>query len=69
MKRLFRFVKALWKYILYGHRVSFDLFKTRIICCSLCKNLNKERWVCSICGCYVVKKTQMNTEECPIKRW
>lgn len=69
MKRIFRFLKALWRYILYGHRVSFDLFTTRINCCSSCKHLNKDKWMCNICGCYVVKKTQMDTEECPIKRW
>lgn len=69
MKRIFRFLKALWRYILYGNRVSFNTFSKRINLCSSCENLDRDKWKCNICGCYVVKKTQMDTEECPIKEW
>lgn len=69
MRRIFRFLKALWRYFLHGHRVEFGVYSRRIQCCSECSRLNKEDWTCGVCGCYLTKKAQMDTEECPEGRW
>ena len=69
MRRIFRFLKSLWKYILYGKRVSFEMYCTRLSCCEYCPFMDKEKWTCTVCGCYVDKKTKMSTESCPRYRW
>ena len=69
MKRLIRFLKALWKYILYGKRVSFKTYVQRLTACSRCPYLNIEKWTCDVCGCYVDKKNKMSTEKCPKGVW
>jgi len=69
MKRIIRFIKAIWKYILYGKRVSFDEFVDRLTICSVCPCLDEEKWICGKCGCYLLKKVRMSTENCPDKKW
>lgn len=69
MKRIFRFIKALIRYILFGNRVSFDDYRQRLFQCSFCKHLDYMNWTCKKCGCYVDKKAKMSTEECPLKMW
>ena len=69
MKRVFRFIKALWRYMWYGNRVSFDTYITRLNSCKGCKYVNKEKWTCNNCGCYLVKKCKMSTEKCPTGKW
>ena len=67
--RIFRFIKALWKYIMYGKRVPFEEFVYRLGVCRDCPFLNFEKWNCKVCGCYVTKKTKMSTEKCPKGKW
>ena len=76
MKRLFRFIKALWRYILYGNKVGFVEYVSRLDECCLCGHFgsrdnppNPNKWICSECGCYVTKKAKMSTEKCPIGKW
>ena len=69
MRRIFRFIKALWRYMWYGNRVSFDTYITRLNSCKGCKYINKEKWTCNNCGCYLVKKCKMSTEKCPTGKW
>ena len=69
MRRIFRFIKALWRYMWYGNRVSFDTYITRLNSCKGCKYINKEKWTCNNCGCYLIKKCKMSTEKCPIGKW
>lgn len=69
MKRVWRFLKALWKYILYGKRVSFRRYVTRLEMCSCCSNFNSDTWTCKICGCHMDKKAKMSTEKCPNNAW
>ena len=69
MKRVFRFIKAVWRYILYGKRVTFNQFVDRLDICRDCPNLKKDNWTCGICGCYLDKKTKMSTEKCPENKW
>lgn len=69
MKRIFRFIKALWRYMWYGNRVSFDTYITRLNSCKGCKYVNKEKWTCNNCGCYLIKKCKMSTEKCPTGKW
>ena len=67
--RVIRFIKALWKYILYGERVSVETYAKRIDECSYCECLNEDNWTCKKCGCYVKKKARWSTEKCPEDRW
>lgn len=67
--RILRFIKALFKYILYGHRVDFYTYVTRLNICSKCDYLKDSDWTCSKCGCYLTKKTKMSSETCPDNKW
>ena len=67
--RILRFIKALYRYIIFGKRVDIDDYIDRLNVCKTCFNLNKEKWKCEKCGCYVDKKAKMNTETCPEKYW
>ena len=71
MRRIFRFIKALFKYVVYGHfkNVTFEEYVERLARCSSCEFLNKEKWCCGVCGCYVSKKAKWATEECPEEKW
>lgn len=69
MKRICRFIKALWKYIWFGNRVSFVQYITRLMDCKYCTYLNHDKWMCGVCGCYVDKKAKMSTEKCPKYKW
>lgn len=69
MKRIFRFLKALWRYILHGKRVPFEVFVSRLMACENCPNLKRDNWTCGICGCYLDKKAKMTTEKCPDNKW
>lgn len=69
MVRICRFLKALWKYILYGKRVSFHKFNSRLEECEYCDYFDERKWTCTKCGCYVIKKCKMSTETCPEKYW
>lgn len=65
MVRIFRFLKSLLRYIIYGNRVPFEQYVQRLNRCVECEDLNKDNWTCEICGCYVDKKLKMSTETCP----
>lgn len=69
MKRIFRFIKSVCKYIIYGHRVNIYEYSIRIRECASCDDLNDDKWMCKICGCYVDKKCKMSTEKCPKNKW
>ena len=59
----------MWRYLLFGKRVTFDDYVTRLNNCRGCQYMNKEKWTCNKCGCYLVKKCKMSTEKCPIGKW
>lgn len=69
MRRFFRFLRALWRYILYGHRVDFDTYCNRLENCRMCEHFKESNWTCGICGCFLTKKAPMNTEHCPDGKW
>lgn len=69
MVRVFRFLKALWKYILHGKRVDFFTYVHRLKLCETCEYLNSEKWSCDKCGCYLDKKCKMSSETCPLNKW
>ena len=54
---------------MFGKRVTFDDYATRLNSCRECQYMNKEKWTCDKCGCYLVKKCKMSTEKCPIGKW
>ena len=67
--RVVRFLKSLAKYILFGKRVTFNDYVYRLTVCETCKHLDKEKWSCKKCSCYLDKKAKMNTENCPNDMW
>ena len=67
--RVIRFLKAIFKYILYGQQTSIDIYIDRLTICRNCNNFNCEKWICKKCGCYLDKKAKMNTESCPDDKW
>lgn len=73
MRRVIRFIKALWRYILYGNKVSFTEYVNRLNICRDCielnPDINADRYTCKICGCYLTKKVKMSTEKCPKNKW
>ena len=69
MKKIIRFFKAIVKYIRFGKRVTFDDYVYRLTVCEICNHCDKENWSCKKCGCYLDKKSKMNTENCPDGKW
>lgn len=69
MRRVLRFIKAMFRYMLHGRRVEFDTYVKRLDACNRCEHLNRENWTCSLCGCYLDKKAQMSTEKCREEKW
>lgn len=71
MKKIFRFIRALFRYAVYGHfkKSTFKLYAERINICSGCKLLNADNWTCGVCGCYLTKKAKWSTETCPENKW
>lgn len=67
--RIIRFLKSLWRYILYGKRVNLSDYIHRLCVCNKCAFFNNTNWTCKTCGCYIDKKCKMNTEKCPNNFW
>jgi hypothetical protein len=67
MMRIFRFIKALIKYIFIGSQVEQREYDLRLEICSNCKDRCGKK--CCICGCYLSKKAQWSTESCPKNKW
>lgn len=67
--RILRFIKALYRYILYGKRVDFNIYVNRLSICNKCGFLNTDNWTCLRCGCYLTKKCKLSTEKCPLNKW
>lgn len=67
--RIFRFLKSLFKYFLFGKRVSFKTYVQRLTACSRCRVFDDKNWTCGVCGCYMDKKAKMSTEKCPKGVW
>ena len=67
MKRIFRFIIALTKYIIWGNRVSVDKYNNRMAICKTCDERCGRK--CCVCGCYLTKKLKWSTESCPKNKW
>ena len=67
--RVVRFFKAIVRYIKFGKRVTFNDYVYRLAVCEVCEHCDKDNWSCKKCGCYLDKKTKMNTENCPEDKW
>jgi len=65
--RVFRFLKALLKYLFIGNKVSFEEYSDRIATCSDCESRCGRN--CCECGCLLVKKAKWSTESCPKNKW
>ena len=64
--RVFRLLKAIYRWCMGGFRIS-PLARKRMKICKACDFLSSGK--CDICGCVVKYKTKMDTEECPIHKW
>jgi len=69
MKRVFRFLYALIKYIIFGKLLDNNEVQKRISICHDCKYYDKLHDKCDKCGCYIRAKSIMSTEICPINKW
>lgn len=67
MVRVFRFIKAYIKYLLWGKEVPFEDYVNRLIECHNCED--REIDICSNCGCILHKKARWDTERCPKNKW
>ncbi len=67
MKKVFRFIKALIRYIFIGETVSQRVYDTRLEICNSCSD--KCGKTCCLCGCYLSKKAKWSTESCPKNKW
>lgn len=65
--RIFRFIKAVFKFILYGNIVDIETQKERINECFSCEFMKES--ACSICECEIELKTKWSTESCPKNKW
>ncbi len=65
--RIFRFIKALLKYIFIGNQVNQREYDMRLEICSACNDKCGKK--CCLCGCYLNKKAQWSTESCPKNKW
>jgi hypothetical protein len=67
MIRIFRFIRAILRFIIRGEIVSNEIKSSRMEKCKTCNhNIYNE---CNLCGCDIDWKTSMSTEECPKKLW
>lgn len=69
--RVLRFIKALWRWSIYGHykTVSVRNYSHRLRSCCECWALDEENNTCKICGCKILIKAKWLTEECPRDLW
>jgi hypothetical protein len=67
MKRVFKFIKALITYLLWGEQVSFEDYVNRLIECHNCEDRKSD--ICGNCGCILHKKAKWSTEGCPKNKW
>lgn len=45
------------------------LAKVRGEICLACPRINKEKYSCSICGCFIAAKIRVPNEKCPEGKW
>ena len=65
--KVFRFIYALIKFIIYGEEVTEEEAKARMAECNTC--IFKRDLNCGKCGCNLSRKTKWSSESCPVKRW
>lgn len=68
--QVFSFLKAQVTHLLTGaESVSQESYSQRLDICAACEFLNPVNGECNKCGCPVVEKAKMMTQDCPDKRW
>jgi len=67
MKRFFKFISALTKYIFFGNRVSVAIYNNRTATCNQCDDKCGKK--CCVCGCDIKTKAKWSTESCPKNNW
>lgn len=65
--KVFRFIFALIKFIVFGEEVTEAEAKARMAQCNTC--IFRQDKKCGKCGCDLHKKTKWSSESCPINRW
>ena len=62
------FFKTMWVWAKSGFKlVKGDLGDKRFAICQTCPHLKKDR--CTLCGCFMKKKSKIPGALCPIKKW
>ena len=67
-KQAFNFAKAAVKHARDGfEEASFQEYVERLMWCSSCEHQQEYR--CTECGCFLNKKAQWRSEDCPLGKW
>lgn len=71
MRRVFRFLKALFRYAFCGRfeNVGFGEYVRRLGICLECGEYDDAKYTCGKCGCYLDKKCKWSTEHCVEGKW
>ena len=69
-QKAINFIKSSWKHIFSGMKlVSRRTYVKRLDICDSCDKQDKYRGICTMCGCYLLKKANWKSSECPIGKW
>lgn len=74
VKRLFTFVSAMWGSLVWWWN-GYDVIATpdeaweREAICVQCPRFDHRHGTCRECGCFVMAKTLLLREKCPIGQW
>lgn len=67
LSTVFQNLKGFFKIILAVFTGDEDLGKERMKICNSCEL--RDGQFCEVCGCWLVAKTTLKKEHCPIGRW
>ena len=67
MERIKSFIRALSNWARSGFKTSSQIAEDRLKICHACPEYNNG--LCNDCGCILVLKTRMLSENCPQNKW
>tara|TARA_R100000458_G_scaffold32391_1_gene29722 strand:- start:1258 stop:1515 length:258 start_codon:yes stop_codon:yes gene_type:complete len=69
-QRAVNFIKALWEHVSTGMKlVSRTKYIKRLNICNECDKQDKKKGICTMCGCYLLKKANWKSSDCPLGKW
>lgn len=68
--KLGMFATTMYRWARNGFKLEEEQVKAaRLSICSVCPELKKPSYQCSICGCMMKNKTKIVGASCPLKKW